>query len=349
MTRTDRPARAAFVNILIVKLSSLGDVVHGMPAVQDIHRALPEARIDWVAERGFAPLVRRCAGVTRVIESDLRRWRKAPLSAGTRQEWRAMREALGAQPYDAVIDLQGLTKSALVAWLAALAPGGRRYALANRTDGAGYEPPTRWVADVAVPIAPHTHAVMRSRQLCARALGYAVPDFESFGLQAQAWRAVGAMENGADQPCVAFVHGSSRADKQWPVAHWVALGERLAAAGYAVALPHGSDAELQRSEEIARQLPHAVVWPRLALDTLADALAGCAGVIGVDSGLSHIAVALGLPHVQIYNFDTAWRTGPVDTAWQCSVFARPTPAVDTVWRAWQLVLEMAPPRETIAG
>jgi heptosyltransferase-1 len=318
------------LKVLIVKLSSLGDVVHAMPAVQDIRRALPDAQIDWVVERGFAPLVRRCAGVHRVIECELRRWRKAPLSAQTRREWRAFKTELQREAYDAVIDLQGLTKSALVAWLARLAPGGQRYALANQTDGSGYEAPTRWVADVALRVEPHSHAVQRGRELCARALGYAVPAQESFGLQAQATSASG-------RPCVALVHGTSRADKQWPHEHWLELARRLDAAGFDVALPHGTPAEQQRSEAMARAMAHAVVWPRLGLDALTDALAGCTGVIGVDSGLSHIAVALDLPHVQLYNFDTAWRTGPLERSRQRSVFAHPAPTVDAVWQAWLAV------------
>lgn len=332
------------LKILIVKLSSLGDVVHAMPAVQDMHHALPQAQIDWVVERSFAPLAQRCDGVRRVIPCELRRWRKAPFSAATRTEWRTFKADLQREAYDAVIDLQGLTKSALVAWLARLAPGGQRFALANRTDGSGYEAPTRWVADVAVAIEPHVHAVRRGRELCARALGYSVPDFESFGLVAHASRAQVAPEmiaksDAGGRPCVALVHGTSRADKQWPLEHWRKLASRLDLAGFDVALLHGTDAEQQRSEALARDMAHAQVWPRLTLDALTDALAGCAGVIGVDSGLSHIAVALDLPHVQIYNFDTAWRTGPgeggrLDSPRQRSVYASPTPAVDAVWQAW---------------
>jgi heptosyltransferase-1 len=319
------------LNILIVKLSSLGDVVHAMPAVQDIRAALPHARIDWVVEKSFAPLVARCQGVQRVIPCELRRWRKSPWSAATRAAWRAFRADLQAQAYDAVIDLQGLTKSALVAWLARLAPGGKRYALANQTDGSGYERPTRWVADVAVRIEPHVHAVQRSRVLCARALGYEVPTALRFGLVSHA----GARAGGNS---VAFVHGTSRDDKCWPESHWLALGRQLIAAGHTIGLPHGSDAEQARSDRMAAALgPQAQVWPRLDLGALTDRLAACAGVIGVDSGLSHIAVALDLPHVQIYNFDTAWRTGPEAPDRQCSVFAQPTPAVDAVWRAWQQV------------
>ncbi len=337
------------MRILIVKLSSLGDVVHTMPAVQDIRRALPQAQIDWVMERGFAPLVRRCEGVTRVIECDLRRWRKSLLAANTHAEWRVFKQILQAQAYDAVIDLQGLSKSALVAWLARLAPGGKRYAMANQTEGSGYEAPTRWVSDVAITLPAHIHAVQRGRLLCAKALGYDVPDVEVFGLLAQHPPAQAATEtiaienlvvekiavnSDSNQPCIALVHGTSRADKQWPLDHWVALGTRLQAAGYTLALLHGTDAEQQRSAALAAQLPGAVVWPRLGLDALTDALVACAGVIGVDSGLSHIAVALDLPHVQIYNFDTAWRTGPLNRTRQRSVFAQPTPSVGAVWQAW---------------
>src|SRR5450756_1355862 len=160
------------VTILIVKLSSLGDVVHAMPAVQDIRGALPQAQIDWVVERSFAPLVRRCAGVNRVIACELRRWRESPLSRQTRSDWRSFKIELQSDHYDAVIDLQGLTKSALISWLARLTPTGRRYGLANQTEGSSYEAPTRWAADVALAVPPHSHAVTRSRVVCAQALHY---------------------------------------------------------------------------------------------------------------------------------------------------------------------------------
>jgi heptosyltransferase I len=321
------------MRILVVKLSSLGDGVHAMPALQDIRRALPRARIDWVVERAFAPLVQRCEGIDTVIPCELRRWRVSPLSAQTRLEWRAFRQQLRSEPYDAVIDLQGLTKSALVARAARLTPAGKRYALANRTEGSGYEAPTRWVADVAVRIDAHVHAVQRSRELCARGLGYPVPPLLDYGLRTGSC---------AQDNTVVLVHGTSRDDKHWPDANWLALGQRLLAQGRSIALPHGNDVERERSQRIAQQLgADAEAWPRLDLGALADRFARSAGVIGVDSGLSHIAVALDRPHVQIYNFDTAWRTGPVAAAGQrprqVSLFAEPTPAVDYVWNAWQQV------------
>ncbi len=362
------------MKILIVKLSSLGDVVHAMPAVQDIRRALPEAQIDWVVERGFAPLVRRCQGVRRVIACELRRWRKTPLSLETRRAWCVFRIELQQEQYDAVIDLQGLSKSALIAWLARLTTGGKRYGLANQTEGSSFEAPARWVAHEAFTLPVHSHAVTRSRELCAQALHYQQSAAMSYGLQAQ--HAQNMAKTWALEPAlrgtVALVHGTSRADKQWPLAHWRALIQRLVDAGFGVALPHGSPAELQAAHDIAQGMAHTQVWPLMPLDALTDALANCAGVIGVDSGLSHIAVALDLPHVQIYNFDTAWRTGPLakpdarcviaDQAQQtgasvipgsarhdvsevshrqCSVYAQPTPSVDAVWQAWLGVLPCA--------
>jgi heptosyltransferase-1 len=269
--------------------------------------------------------------VRTVIPCELRRWSKSPLAATTRSDWRTFRRALREHRYGAVVDLQGLTKSALVARAARVSEQGKRYALANRTDGAGYEAPTRWVADVAVRVPARTDAVLRSREMCASAFGYAVPAHLHYGLQAHALAPQGG------RPCVAFVHGTSREDKCWPQAQWIALGHRLLAQGYAIGLPHGTDAERERSEALAAALGlHAQVWPRLDLGALTDRLAGCAGVIGVDSGLSHIAVALALPHVQIYNFDTAWRTGP-STPRQRSVFASPAPTLEKVWDAWEQV------------
>ena len=170
------------MRILLVKLSSLGDVVHTLPVVQDILAAMPDAQIDWVVEKAFAPLLTQVKGLRRIIPCELRRWRKSFLAAQTWQAWRAFKADLQSDSYDAVIDLQGLTKSAVVARLARLTPQGKRYAMANQTDGSGYEAPTRWLADVAIELPPHVHAVQRGRDLAARALGYRMKMPVNFGL-----------------------------------------------------------------------------------------------------------------------------------------------------------------------
>ena len=319
------------MRVLLVKLSSLGDVVHSLPAAMDLQTQVPGVHIDWVVEPAFAPLLELCPAVKRVIPCDMRKWRRQWWTVQTRQAWRSFQQDLQSKAYDAVIDLQGLSKSALISKLAKLSPNGKRYAMANRTEGSAYEAPTRWVADVALPCEWHSHALDRARHVCAQALGYALPNHLQTGLQALPHPDVQART-------VALVHGSSRADKAWPLAHWQTLAHTLQQQGFALALPHANDAELQTAQAVASACPSAVIWPRCDLVELTQRLAACMGVVGVDSGVSHIAVALGLPHVQIYNFDTAWRTGPKGCAWQQSVFAKPTPSPAAVLSAWAACL-----------
>lgn len=336
------------MRILIVKLSSMGDVVHTMPVVHDLRSQDPQAVVDWAVEPAFAPLVRRVQGVAEVIETPLRRWSQDWWHPDSWAAFKAWRQRLRQQPYDLVLDLQGLTKSALVARLAQ----GRRYGYAGPTEGSSFEAPARWVADVRVVIEPRRiHALDRGRQLAARAMalhagkpaGVADAPVQGppiFGLQA---RPVGSPAN--DAPLVVFAHGASRDDKRWPHDHWIALGKRVLAAGWRIALPQSSEAEQTRAEMIAAALqferaPLVEVWPTLALDRIVDRLAACRGVIGVDSGLSHLAVALNLPHVQLYNQPTSWRTGPQPAhghRHQISLEGQPVPTVESVWLAWQQV------------
>jgi heptosyltransferase-1 len=334
------------LRILVVKLSSLGDVVHTMPAVQDILTAHPGTTVDWVVEPAFAPLVRRVAGLDQVFTAPLRRWRQTWWTSRVRREFSTLREQLAANAYDAVIDLQGLTKSALVARLARLSASGQRIGIGNQTDGSSWERPARWLVDRPIMLPPRVHALDRARMLVGQALGHAVQGAPHYGMRVAAPKA----DDRGTAPTVAFVHGTSREDKLWPHAHWVTLGKRLLNEGWRVALPQGSETEQTRAEMIAAALqferqPQVEVWPTLHLDAVVDRLAMVSGVIGVDSGLSHIAVGLGLPHVQIYNFPTAWRTGPQAAhghRHQVSVEGRPHPSPDMVWAACQQVL--VPPR-----
>ena len=337
--RSSRPPPLPAPRILIVKLSSLGDVVHTLPVVADILRMRSDSRIDWVAEPAFAPIVRRVRGIGEVIECPLRRWRRSLASPRTWREAAAFVARLRRDRYDAVLDLQGLTKSAVVARLAR----GRRYGLTNRTEGASHEAPARWLVDRPIAVASDSHAVDRGRELVRRSLGTdddSKPDFGLLGAPA-------SMGAPAARPTIAFVHGTTRADKLWPEAHWIGRGRRAAAEGFAIGLPAGDDGEAARAARIAAGIggEHATVWPRGPVGELLDRLGGSAGAIGVDSGPSHIAVALDLPHVQIYNVPTAWRTGP-QTRWgrsrQVAVTGHPTPSVDAVWGAWASVLADPP-------
>jgi len=324
------------MKILLVKLSSLGDVIQTMPVVHDLHQAFPGVVIDWVVEEAFAPLVARVSGVRRVLPIAERRWRKSRWRAGTRRERRAFVASLQQESYDAVIDFQGLIKSALVARRARLAPGGFRATYANASEACSYEWPVRWLLGRLVPMPRRIHAVARYRALAAGALGYVptvVPVYDLLhGAQAGTLASPSA-------PVIVLAHGTTRPDNEWSEACWIELGQRLLAQGYAIALPQAGGAELALANRLAAALgPQAQVWPRLTLAQVLDHMAGAAGVVGVDSGLSHMAVALGLPHVQIFSQPRAWRAGPVGQAHQMAVGGEAAPDVDAVWQAWQAVV-----------
>ena len=296
--------------ILIVRVSSLGDVVHNMPAIADIRRRHPDAQIDWLVEESFVGLVELVQGVHRAIPVSLRRWRKKLFSPANWAEIRAFRRALAAEHYDLVIDCQGLIKTA---WLARMARG-PVVGLGNRTDGAGYEWPVRFFYGKRVPIAPRTHVVERTRQLVAAALGDPAPqptDEIDFGLDTnRAALALSQAQLNLPVPYVVFVHATSRADKQWPDTAWIDLGQALVRRGASLVLPWGSEAERVTSERLAKEFgAAAVVPPKLSLQAVVGLIDGAAATVGVDTGLVHIAAALKRPTVELYNFATAWRTG----------------------------------------
>ncbi len=326
------------MRVLVVKLSSLGDVIQTMPVVADVLALKPDAQIDWVVEEAFAPLVQRLRGVQRVVPIAQRRWRTDRSNTEFRQQRRAFVQNLRAVAYDAVIDFQGLIKSAWVARQARLAPGGFTATYGNASDACSYEWPVRWMLARSYPMPRRIHAVARYRLLAHAALGCAMDGAPRYDLRCEP---VAALQ---DAPSVVFAHGTTRADNEWPQADWLTLGQRCIAQGVSVALPQASAAEAAWAQQLALALhsqasavhtsARAVVWPRMSLASVLDHMAAAQGVIGVDSGLSHLAVALNLPHVQIFSQPRVWRAGPVGQLHQVAVGGDAAPSVDAVWQAW---------------
>lgn len=296
------------MNILIVRVSSLGDVIHNMPMVADILQHYPEAKIDWVVEEAYADLVRMNDGVRHVIPFALRRWRKGLWSTATRAEVRHFRQSLGQDTYDFVFDTQGLFKTSLVMRMARLKPGGKRVGLANATEGSGYEAISRIFHMQSVPVGLHTHAVLRARTVAAAAMGYAVDRPADFNLrlplgmqQAQpSWMPVA--------PYAVFFHATARAAKQWPQQNWIAIARKLASEGMPVLLPWGNDAEQLAAQQLAEQMPNAQVLPRLGMMDAVLLAQRAALAIGVDTGLTHIAAAFCRPTIELYCDSPRWKT-----------------------------------------
>lgn len=281
--------------ILLVKTSSLGDVVHNLPVASDIRAADPAAEIDWVVEESFAAVPRMHPAVVRTLPVAIRRWRVGFLGAAVRDEIRNFLRELKRQAYDAVIDTQGLLKSALVAWSAR----GVRHGL----DFDSAREPLSWFYDRTHSIPWTLHAVERNRLLAAQALGYSVSRAPEYGIRARStqfsWLPGGRY--------AVLLHATSSTDKLWAEDNWRALGAFLNSRGIRCIVPWGSAREQGRSGQLAGAIPNAVIPPLLTLDDMAALLGGAVAVAGVDTGLTHIAGALKVPTIGIYG-------GPWDPA-----------------------------------
>lgn len=293
---------AAMKRILIVKTTSMGDVIHALPAVQDILQHFPDAQIDWLVEESFADIPRLHPGIRQVYTVALRRWRKQLFSCDTWRQISTVQRAVAGQPYDAVIDVQGLVKSA---WMARWAIGPRhgydaqsiRETFASRFYQHAYA------------VSYQQHAVTRIRTLVALSLGYAVPqDLPDYGLSAGQSPSNPEALTLPAQTWLAL-HATSRDSKLWPEDHWVALGQHYAAQGLAMCLPWASVEEKSRAERIAVKVPQAVVLPKLSLQQLANVIPQARFAVGVDTGLSHLAAALDVPVVALYTDTDPGLTG----------------------------------------
>ncbi len=271
------------LKVLFVKTSSLGDVVHNCPAVSDVARKCPGVEIDWVVEEPFAAIPAMHPAVRRVIPVQLRRWRRAWWRSGTWRQIGEFRKSVGAERYDAVIDTQSLIKSALISACALGKRHGMDAASARESFAARL-----YHQRHAVP--RNLHAVERNRRLAAAALGYELDLPLDYGLEPE-------LPQAPESPYVVFLTMTSRADKLWPEQRWIELGRAI---GARTVLPWGSDEERSRATRIASALSQAEVMPRMTLEQLARLFARAREVVGVDTGLTHLAAASGARTIGIY-------------------------------------------------
>lgn len=282
--------------ILFIKTSSLGDVIHHMPAVVDARRAATDADFTWLVEEAYAPLVRLHSAVNEVIPVAWRRWRKSLYAPVTLSEISRSLRDVRNRSFDDVIDTQGLLRSALMARVAR----GRRHGY----DAASIREPLASIFyDVRYRVARELHAVDRNRTLTGLALGYAPQGKPDFGLDR-------ARFGVPESRYAVLLHSTARPEKLWPETHWVALGKILAP-GIEFRLPWGSEIEHARSLRIADALTYARATDRMPLDGVVRLIAGAQFVVGVDTGLMHLAAALGVPLVAIFTGSKPSLTGPV--------------------------------------
>lgn len=274
--------------VLIVKTSSMGDVIHTLPAVSDACMAIPDIKFDWVVEETFSEIPAWHPAIERIIPVAIRRWRKNIASFLFGGEWKKFREEIGECQYDAVIDAQGLIKSAVLTRFAEGIVCGYDRASAR-------EPLASFFYTKMFTVEKRQHAVERTRELFAKALSYEKPATPpDYGVDRRRFG------NEAEPPYVLFLHGTTRDDKHWPDEYWQTLCHLLCDTGISVKLPWWTDAEHRRAKLIAEAHPRAEVMSRTNIAGMASAIACARAVVAVDTGLGHLSAALAVPTLSLY-------------------------------------------------
>ena len=308
--------------ILLVKLSSLGDVLHNLPIFWDLRARLPHAQIDWAVEESYVHLLQPLLstdgfrGVDRIIPFGLRRWKKNLFKLQTWKEFFAFRKALQAVSYDVLIETQGLLKSALVCALARKSSYAVVAGLANATEFSGYEPMARAFYNQCVQVPNQCHAIDRSRWVMSSALDWPLLNRqenpthfypESYVAQ------LGSSEISSDlrilkKPYILCFHCTAREAKRWSNEHWISLGQSLSSKGYQIVFPWGNSSEKKISVQLASQIEGAIVPEAFSIQEAFPIIASAALTVGVDTGLTHLAAVLGKPTIEIYCDSPRWKT-----------------------------------------
>ena len=314
--------------ILIVKITSLGDVVLAQPVVTDVLHAFPDVQIDWATDGAYADIPGWNPGVSKVFSAPLRQFKRMRNRQGAMAILRSIK-ALREHRYDAIIDIHGAYKSAIVSFLARAK---RRYGYENRSLG---ERGAAFAYSHRMHRPKGVSAVQGMRASAAHALGYELTGPAHYNLK------VPLHASSASLPAdtVLFLHGASKAEKNWPFDHWVALGKILQAKGLHIALPWSSDEEFERATRIVEALPGATVLPKLSLTDCAKTIASAALIVGVDTGLTHLAHAFSRPAVMIFMATSRNHYGIAAEGLGVSVGdSGDCPSVDTVLNAVHQVL-----------
>ncbi len=291
------------MRILIIKTTSLGDVVHNLPIVSDIKKQFSNALIDWVVDESFVDVLAMHGGINSIIPLATRRWRKALFSKQTWCEMFAFKRQLQSQTYDVVIDSQGLLKSGLITYLS------------NSPNKCGYDKTSaresiaRFFYHRCYVVSWTLQAVVRNRLLAASSLGYAVDENTLYYGIHMPDATVADAVNMLPTRFIMALHGTSRDSKLWAEENWVALGQSIQPQGLVLVLPWGNHAEKLRAERIASQVEQAIVLPKLNLKSLSIIICKAQAIIGVDTGLAHLAVALNKPVIGIYTDTNPDHTG----------------------------------------
>ena len=306
---------------LIVKISSLGDVLHNLPIIWDIRKHFPDAQIDWVVEEGYVDLLKplqskgEFRGIDRIIPIALRRWKKDIFSSKNWQEFKKFIQILRQEEYDQVIDFQGLIKSAVVCSLAKRSDQGKTTGLANATEYSAYEPMARMFYSQSVQVPKRCHAIDRSRYLLSSACQIPLIDRTSspeFYLKPAIddlfQKNISDDQKELVSPYVLCFHATARDAKKWDINSWISVGKYLISRGFNPVFPWGNSMERRASEKLVSHIGGGIVPPAFSISQYFDIISNASLIIGVDTGLTHLSAALNQPTIELYCDSPVWKT-----------------------------------------
>ncbi|MEH6559282.1 MAG: lipopolysaccharide heptosyltransferase I [Oceanicoccus sp.] len=277
--------------VLLIKLTSMGDLMHALPALTDASRMVPNIKFDWVVDEAFSDVPSWHPAVENIIPSAHRRWKKNLSQSIFGGQLKDFYKRLNADDYDVILDAQNNLKSAVITGLRR----GRSHGLDKFSIR---EKPAHWAYHYRHPADRSLHAIARQRQLFAQAIGYQVPESDpDFGIDRNRLQ---LPDLELPDRYLVFVHNASWTTKLWPESHWVQLIKKAAEAEYHVVLPCGNDEELQRAQRLAAGHDNAIALPRLSLSQVGAILEKSSGAVCCDTGLCHLAGLLGVPSVSFY-------------------------------------------------
>ncbi|CUR53493.1 Lipopolysaccharide heptosyltransferase 1 [Serratia symbiotica] len=280
------------MKVLIIKISSMGDILHTFPALTDAMKAIPNISFDWIVEECFNQIPTWHPAVNNVIIVAFRRWKKNWFNSLVRKQRNNFKNKIQSNHYDVIIDAQGLIKSSIL--ITRLTKGYKHGYNYNTIR----EPFASFFYNYKHNVNKQQHAVERIRELFSKSLYYSKPNnYGNYSINKQLFF---NLQKKDTKQYLVFLHSTTRSNKHWPEKNWRDLIKLTMNHKIKIKLIWNSINEYKRSQRLAYGFPHVEILPKLTLKYIANILLNAKSIVSVDTGLSHLSAALNKPNITLF-------------------------------------------------